>query len=74
MFIACDTIPNIVFSFFGGIFIDRYGVRIALLSFTCIFFVGQLLVAFSSITGIFWLGIFGRIVFGIGTNCASSNY
>ncbi len=58
--------PNVILPFFGGYLVDRFGVRICLLSFASLIAAGQVIVSFGiSIKS--WPVIFlGRLIFGFG--------
>ena len=66
-----SNIPNIFFSFAGGVIVDRVGPRLCILIFISITFAGQLILSLSSIWGIYWLGVMGMVIFGVASNCAS---
>jgi MFS family permease len=58
--------PNVILPFFGGYFVDRYGVSNCLLVFSALLAIGQSVV----VAGLFfksWYIIFlGRFIFGLG--------
>lgn len=58
--------PNVILPFFGGYFVDRFGVGLCLLTFTSLIAVGQVIVAIGfSIKS--WPIIFlGRLIFALG--------
>mmetsp|Transcript_30180 Transcript_30180/g.46140 ORF Transcript_30180/g.46140 Transcript_30180/m.46140 type:complete len:121 (+) Transcript_30180:104-466(+) len=65
------SFPNMALPIFGGIFLDKIGMRVGLLLFTTILTLGQ---------AVFWIGgqnmswytmIAGRFIFGLGGECMS---
>ena len=65
--------PSVVLVLIGGVLIDRvFGLRLGLLLFVTIACIGQLLVAMGGYFNQFWLMVFGRFVFGAGTELAST--
>lgn len=43
------SLPNIILPFFGGFFVDKIGVRKALVIFSCFLTIGQFICMFSGI-------------------------
>ena len=60
------SFPNIIFPFFGGLIVDRIGVRLAINIFGFILLVGQCIFTYGSYLQSFPLMIVGRFIFGIG--------
>ena len=60
---AIYSAPNIILVLIGGVLVDRFGTRTAMLGFTAICLVGALLPA---LAGTFSVMALGRLVFGIG--------
>ena len=60
------SFPNIVLPLFGGLLIDRMGIRIGVVLFSFLLIVGQFLVMMGGVTQNFSLMIVGRVVFGLG--------
>jgi len=60
------SLPNIILPFFGGVLIDRMGVRISLSLFSLFLILGQLVSTFGAAKDDFILILIGRIIFGIG--------
>ena len=60
------SVPNLVLPFFGGYFVDRFGVRICLSWFVFLILLGQVIftlgLCFKSWGLMFW----GRILYGLG--------
>jgi MFS family permease len=66
LFYTVYSMPNMVLPIFGGIFLDKVGLRIGIILFSCILCLGQ---------GVFMIGGFqhdfntmlaGRVIFGFG--------
>jgi MFS family permease len=60
------SVPNVLLPFFGGVFVDRFGARRMLLTFSMAILVGQIIFAIGSSTSNFNLMLAGRVVFGFG--------
>jgi len=60
------SFPNIILPFFGGLLIDKIGVRVALIGFAGLLIVGQTIVAFGASQKSLALMVAGRVVFGLG--------
>ena len=58
--------PNIILPIFGGVIIDRLGVRVGIAVFSTILIVGQYVCALGAYTVSFDLMILGRTIFGFG--------
>lgn len=65
------SFPNIILPFFGGVLIDKLGVKIALNVFPFILIIGQAIVTFGAAKEIYWVMVLGRFVFGLGGECLS---
>ncbi len=60
------SFPNIILPFFGGLLIDKIGVRVALIGFAGLLIVGQTVVAFGASHQSFAMMVTGRVIFGLG--------
>lgn len=60
------SLPNIVLPFFGGYFVDKFGVRVCLLSFTGFITAGQIIFAFGLSIKSWPVMFIGRIIYGFG--------
>jgi len=60
------SFPNIILPFFGGLLIDKIGVRVALIAFAGLLIIGQSIVAFGAAHKNLALMVAGRVVFGLG--------
>ncbi|KAI9916067.1 hypothetical protein PsorP6_008468 [Peronosclerospora sorghi] len=60
------SIPNILLPFFGGVLVDRYGVRMMLFTFSTAILIGQVIFATGCSLSSFNMMLFGRVVFGFG--------
>jgi MFS family permease len=58
--------PNIIIPLLGGIVIDKYGARIALMISAMFCVLGQLVWGFGGYNNTFAVMLVGRVVFGIG--------
>jgi len=58
--------PNVVLPLFGGLFIDRMGVRVAILFFTSLVLVGSCLFTLGLWTDSVALLVVARVIFGMG--------
>lgn len=58
--------PNVVLPLFGGIFLDKIGIRPGLLLFTLLVTAGQCLFMFGGYAKNFSVMLIGRVVFGFG--------
>lgn len=63
------SLPNMVLPLFGGVFLDKVGIRAGLILFTVILTFGQLIFAFGVNAELYWLALLGRFVFGLGGEC-----
>ncbi len=61
------SLPNIVLPFFGGMLMDKIGLRVGLFIFSIILIGGQIIFTFGGFTSTFWIMLIGRCVFGIGS-------
>lgn len=66
------SFPNIIFPFFGGVLIDKIGVRVAIFIFSSILIVGQIIFMIGGYSQSFGILLFGRVVFGIGSESLAS--
>mmetsp|Transcript_26228 Transcript_26228/g.38868 ORF Transcript_26228/g.38868 Transcript_26228/m.38868 type:complete len:571 (+) Transcript_26228:73-1785(+) len=60
------SIPNIFLPFFGGYFVDKFGVRLCLLLFVSLIAAGQVIFAFGLSIKSWPIMFVGRVVFGFG--------
>lgn len=67
------SLPNIILPFFGGILIDKLGARTAIMIFSTIILVGQAICVAGAYYVKFWLLIFGRVIFGIGSESLNAS-
>lgn len=64
LFYSLYSLPNIILPFFGGYFVDKFGVRMCMLIFAILVTVGQVIFSFGlSIKSFPWM-LLGRFVFG----------
>ena len=67
MLYSIYSLPNIILPFFGGIFIDRIGVRISIILFSSILLLGQGIVVIGGYTLAYVTMLSGRGIFGVGS-------
>ncbi|CAD8200988.1 unnamed protein product [Paramecium octaurelia] len=67
MLYSIYSAPNIILPFFGGILIDKIGVRISILIFSSILILGQTVVVIGGYTLSYGTMLAGRCIFGIGS-------
>jgi MFS family permease len=60
------SIPNIFLPFFGGYFVDKFGVRTCLILFVSLISAGQVIFAFGVSVKSWPIMFIGRVVFGFG--------
>ena len=60
------SVPNIILPFFGGYFVDRFGVRICLLWFVFLILLGQSFFTLGLCTKSWSVMFLGRILYGLG--------
>lgn len=58
--------PNVILPFFGGYFVDKFGVRICLLVFASLILAGQIIFSFGVSIKSWPVVLIGRLVFGFG--------
>lgn len=63
---ACYSIPNVILVLFGGIFIDKMGMRLSMILLTGLVLAGALLFNLGLGLNAYWLMIIARTIFGIG--------
>ncbi|CAD8147015.1 unnamed protein product [Paramecium octaurelia] len=61
------SLPNIILPFFGGVLIDKIGARTAILLFSSIIMIGQLVCVWGASNLSYWTLITGRVIFGMGS-------
>ncbi|XP_058794445.1 major facilitator superfamily domain-containing protein 1-like [Phymastichus coffea] len=70
--------PNVVLCFFGGVLLDSvFGIKWGTIVYMFLALLGQLLFATGAFVNIFWIMVFGRFIFGIGSEAvyiAQNNY
>jgi len=66
LFFTLYSIPNVILPLFGGIFLDKIGVRLGLLIFSFVVVIGQTLFMIGGYNKSYSLMLLGRIVFGLG--------
>lgn len=64
------SVPNVILPFFGGYFVDSWGVRICLLIFACLITIGQTVFALGLSLKSWPLMLVGRVIFGFGGRSA----
>jgi len=67
MLYSVYSLPNIILPFFGGMLIDRMGVRFSIFVFSSILILGQLVVVISAYKFEYYSMLVGRCIFGIGS-------
>ena len=60
------SFPNMIMPFFGGVFIDRIGMRIGIFLFASLLLIGQVIQAIAGYYGNYVLFLVGRTIFGLG--------
>ena len=60
------SFPNIILPLFGGILIDRMGIRIGVILFSFLLIIGQFFFMLGGIMKSYGLLILGRVIFGLG--------
>ena len=60
------SVPNIILPFFGGYFVDKFGVRMCLIVFACLIAAGQTIFAFGVSVKSWPIMFIGRVVYGFG--------
>jgi MFS family permease len=63
------SLPNMVLPIFGGLFLDRIGIRSGLLLFTFILTLGQFVFMMGGYQHNYNVMIAGRVIFGMGGEC-----
>ena len=63
------SIPNMILPIFGGIFLDRIGIRFGLVLFCAILTIGQFVFMLGGYSGNYNEMLLGRIIFGMGGEC-----
>ena len=58
-----------VLPIFGGVFLDKIGVRMGLILFTTILTIGQLVFVIGGYQANFNMMLAGRVIFGMGGEC-----
>ncbi|EQC31234.1 hypothetical protein, variant [Saprolegnia diclina VS20] len=60
------SVPNVILPFFGGLLVDKYGVRAMTLGLSTIVLLGQVVVALGCTFKNFYVILAGRVIFGLG--------
>ena len=55
-----------VLPFFGGVMLDKLGIRVGLILFTVVLTAGQFVFMMGGYRDKFWLMLVGRVIFGLG--------
>jgi MFS family permease len=58
--------PNMILPIFGGLFLDKIGIRSGLLLFTIVLTIGQFVFMLGGYQANFNLMLAGRVIFGLG--------
>lgn len=67
MLYSVYSMPNIILPFFGGMLIDKIGVRKSIIIFSFTLILGQGIVVIGGYTLIYYVMLLGRGVFGMGS-------
>ena len=60
------SLPNMILPIFGGVLIDKIGVRNGLILYTLVSTIGQFIFMIGGYQGSYNVMIIGRIIFGMG--------
>ncbi|KAF0715132.1 Aste57867_3548 [Aphanomyces stellatus] len=60
------SVPNMLLPFFGGMLVDKFGVRAVALACAILLLLGQMVVACGSAMSNFYVILAGRVLFGLG--------
>lgn len=60
------SVPNVILPFFGGFFVDKFGVRICMIAFAVFITAGQIIFAIGLSLKSWPIMFLGRVVFGFG--------
>ena len=66
------SMPNLVIPFFGGMLIDRFGVRYSIVVFLIVLLAGQSIFTAGGYIHKYYVMIIGRIIFGMGSECLTA--
>jgi len=69
LFYSIYSLPNMVLPLFGGVMIDKIGIKLSLMIFTTIVTIGQMVFAIGGSSDSFALMMVGRFIFGLGGEC-----
>ena len=64
------SLPNMILPVFGGMLMDRIGLRPGIILFTMILTLGQFVFMMGGFQNNFNMLLAGRIIFGMGGECA----
>ncbi len=67
MLYSIYSLPNIILPFFGGMLIDKIGVRVSILIFSTILILGQGIVVIGGYSLSYYTMLIGRGIFGMGS-------
>jgi MFS family permease len=65
------SLPNMVLPIFGGLFLDKLGIRSGLLFFTMVLTLGQMVFMIGGYAENYNMMLAGRVIFGMGGECMS---
>ena len=65
------SFPNTVLPFFGGIILDKFGMRNGVMAFVLVNTLGQFIMYLGAARHNYNLVLGGRIIFGLGGECTS---
>ena len=69
------SVPNIILPLLGGIFVDKVGIRFALILFCFATTLGQLIFSKGGFEDSYMTMLLGRFIFGLGGECMGvANY
>jgi len=60
------SVPNVILPFFGGYFVDKFGVRVCLITFMAMLVIGQMVFAIGVGNKSWTLMFLGRVLYGFG--------
>lgn len=72
LFYSVYSTPNLVLPFFGGVLINKFGMRPMYFTFSMCIFIGQLICLLGSYFTNIWIILVGRFVTGLGGECNNS--
>ena len=66
MFFTVYSTPNVILPLFGGIFLDKIGIRSGLILFTILVTLGQIVFMLGGYSKSYIVMLLGRVLFGLG--------